>query len=150
MSNEQEMREAFERDLTSLPEFAGPTDEDWLWRKPERPDHYYLDAIQRRWEGWQAATLAAEETFNQRLVELTSRIRDLEALLDKASDYIPVRDTECRGYKCRKLNCRSCFDDETVDEYIEESKSLYSAIRAALTESNFTSLLERQYKENQG
>ena len=119
MSNEQEMREADDGSITVQDCIR------WLDTKYSR--HGELE--DKAAADYLRATLAAE-----------ARIRELEALLDKASDYIPVRDTECRGYKCRKLNCRSCFDDETVDEYIEESKSLYSAIRAALTE----------HKENQG
>jgi hypothetical protein len=43
-------------------------------------------------------------------------------------------ETNCGGYKCRELHCSACFDDDTVEEAINNSKvkveKAYKAIQA--------------------
>lgn len=76
---------------------------------------------------WQAATLAAEETFNQRLVELTSRIRELEA---DAKRYRWLRDKHWVQEEAEfRLNLS---DTELQNVYHDE---LNKAIDAALMDT---------------
>ena len=72
---EQEMREAFEAEFPMPPSLFWNGEQYGTIRSDTGA---LMDSLTHRgrWEGWQAATLAAEETFNQRLVELTSRIRE--------------------------------------------------------------------------
>ena len=119
MSNEQEMREAFEEKfpVPALIEWNDTRGEYW----PTHDDtkwwgHTVANAHNMRLAAWQAATLAAE-----------ARIRELEAVANEYYDLI------------KHINSGGDFD-----EFVN-GRSF-----AALTESNFSSSLERQYKENQG
>lgn len=59
---------------------------------------------------------------------------DLRKLLSEARKYVPLVEVQCNGLKCREGNCLSCFSEESVREYIEESRRIASRIDAALAE----------------
>ena len=67
MSNEQEMREAFEAAVTA--HFEKPTD---LTREGEGYSDGYVD---NAWWGWQAATLAAEARIREKCMQVATTVR---------------------------------------------------------------------------
>lgn len=96
MSNEQEMREAFEADFKSrhsAPDFVKKYDSLFRWNDSCR--WYETPWINQHWETWQAATLAAEARIRDVCMQVATTVRyaalsgpveraELEAIVSRA------------------------------------------------------------------
>lgn len=62
------------------------------------------------------------------LAERDELIAKVEALIV----YVDIGGTECNGYKCRNLNCYSCFSEETVQRYVEKGRQALAELQSTI------------------